>query len=954
MHNVYLPGIAFAVLLVSACPAWCQPQVALVVPGELPTPVGYGVSRLEQSLRAKGFAVTRTTDVASARGDFVILAGTSAGQSAAASALQTLKVALPSGPETLTVQRDTINGAPALILCGGDARGLMYAALDTAERVAWGSDPADPLQHMRNVSEVPYLRERGISIYTMQRAYFERRLYDEEYWKQYFDLLASSRINSFVVIFGYENGGFMAPPYPYFFDVEQFPDVRLVGLKRGEQERNTAAFRAMIRLAHERGIEVTVAIWDHIYRGGVQAGGIPGASRRSHKRVPGLVWGVNAENLAAYTKAALRRFLEVFPEIDAIQFRMHDESGLKRGEMQGFWHDVFGMMRQIRPTLRLDLRAKELPDSIIEDALNQGLNARVSTKYWMEQMGLPFHPTHVNRQNQHDRRHSYADLLRYPRKYRVHWQLWSGGTTRLLLWSDPDYVRRFAASARLYDGDSFEVNEMLATFMLGEPHDQPTVEILDPRYRYYKYEFERYWAFYRVWGRASYNPQTPPEVWEREFERRFGQAAGAHLMKALNLASKVLPRIVAASYRYQYFPTTRGWAEMMHEDDLAKYAAEEGSDVQQFMNLRDEARSILEGSDTAMRRPEETSRWFAEISDEILRQVADAEKSGGDRNEFRSTVTDLKILAALARYHSWRLRSGVSFNLYRETGDLFSFDDAIEFEKRAIESWTQLVAAAGDVYSQDLPFGVHRVGFSRHWKEELQYLLGDLEKLLAARSQARPRVDKSAPLIAHVPLRKADGRSPLSIRVTVGSRAAIEEVSVVMSGPDANEVRLPMREQAPGMYAGEIRADTNEGRIRYYIEALDAAGHRACYPPGGKIAPVWVTVTADNQPPRVQLMPVLAAEPGRDLRVAARVEDPAGVKSVRLRFRHLTQYEDYQSLDMTLDAATGLYAARIPASFIVPTWDLMFFVEVLDNHGNGRMYPDLEMEMPYVVVSVKR
>ncbi len=101
------------------------------------------------------------------------------------------------------------------------------------------------------------------------------------------------------------------------------------------------------------------------------------------------------------------------------------------------------------------------------DALNLGLQTKISTKYWMEQMGLPFHPTHINVQNQRERRHGYADLLRYPQRYRIHWQLWNGGTARVLLWGDPDYVRRFAGTVRLYDGDSFEVNEMLATKMLG-------------------------------------------------------------------------------------------------------------------------------------------------------------------------------------------------------------------------------------------------------------------------------------------------------------------------------------------------------------------------------------------------------------------------------------------------------------------------------------------------------
>ena len=210
-------------------------------------------------------------------------------------------------------------------------------------------------------------------------------------------------------------------------------------------------------------------------------------------------------------------------------------------------------------------------------------------------MGLPFHPTHINTEDQRNRRHSYADLLRYPQRYRVHWQLWNGGTTRLLLWGDPDYVRRFAASARLYDGDSFEVNEMLATKMLGEPHDEKPFDILNPAYRYYDYEFERYWQFYRLWGRLSYNPETPAEVWEHEFTTRFGPQAGPPVSKALQLASQVLPRIVAASYRYSNFPTTRGWAEMNRQGSLPEYAGEQGSDIQQFLNVRDEARSIVAG-----------------------------------------------------------------------------------------------------------------------------------------------------------------------------------------------------------------------------------------------------------------------------------------------------------------------------------------------------------------------
>ena len=103
------------------------------------------------------------------------------------------------------------NGKPAVILCGADSRGLMYAALDTADRVSGPAKSANPFEHIRDTIEKPYLAHRAVSMYTMQRAYFESRLYDEAYWRRYFDMLAADRINSFIVIFGYENGGFMAP-----------------------------------------------------------------------------------------------------------------------------------------------------------------------------------------------------------------------------------------------------------------------------------------------------------------------------------------------------------------------------------------------------------------------------------------------------------------------------------------------------------------------------------------------------------------------------------------------------------------------------------------------------------------------------------------------------------------------------------------------------------------------
>ena len=97
-----------------------------------------------------------------------------------------------------------------------------------------------------------------------------------------------------------------------------------------------------------------------------------------------------------------------------------------------------------------------------------------------------------------------------------------------------------------------------------------------------------------------------------------------------------------------------------------------------------------------------------------------------------------------------------------------------------------------------------------------------------------------------------------------------------------------------------------------------------------------------------------SATPDQDLTVTATVQCESELQAVRVRYRHLTQFEDYETVEMTPDPTTGKYAGTIPGTFIVPEWDLIYFVEAFPNSGNGRMAPDLEQEMPYVVVPVER
>lgn len=849
--------IVITVLCISGNAAAQQAQITIVTDQTPGGPVLHGLDKIITALRAKHVVVKKASSIEDAGTGQVIVAGLSEGSGMAAQLLRSGHHPVPQTAEALCVWKTTLHGKQTWIISGYDDRGLMYALLDASNRISWNKSPF-PLADIKEITEKPAVRDRAVSVYTMNRAYWESRMYNEDYWAKYLDMLSENRFNSLVVIFGYENGGFLAPCYPYFFDTEGYPDVKMTGITAQQQQKNLTSFNRLISMAHARGIRFTVGIWDHVYRGGVQGGGLANTNNAPDQPVPGLVWGLTENNLVGYTKAALEKWIKLVPGLDAIQFRLHDESGLKKEEQVGFWLDVFKMIKQNHPGMRLDLRAKELPEAVIQGALDIGVHFRVNTKYWMEQMGLPYHPTQINPEKS-PRRHSYSDLLRYPQQYNMYWQLWSGGTNRILLWGSPAYVKRFAETTHLYNGEGFEVNEPLATKMEAQPHDAKPFDLLNPAYRYYEYEFERYWSFFKSFGRIAYNPDTPADTWQKEFEKRFG-AAAPYIQNGLQEASWILPRIISSCYPYSQFPTTRGWAEKQHMGGLAAYAKAEITDLQQFTTFDEEARLVIEKGETPKMLQSANSWWFLKTHASISRQINGAEAAGNTKSkEFTSTITDLKILNGLALYYANRIPAAVYYRIYDSTKGAAALDSAIRYEEKAVAAWKQIVVDAGDVYTSDIMMGLREADLCGHWKDGLTALEKDLATLHTARNSLK---------------------------------------------------------------------ENKETGVHY-------------------------TLSSNQKNFTVMHQPLTGIALGKPATVSVKVEAPAGVKWVRLKYRSVNQEEEYKTLPMTA-AGKGLYRVTIPADAVEAKWDFMYFIEMMDNRQVGSIYPDLNVQTPYFIVKVTR
>lgn len=94
----------------------------------------------------------------------------------------------------------------------------------------------------------------------------------------------------------------------------------------------------------------------------------------------------------------------------------------------------------------LDVRGWLMHPDLFQAVRDLNLPVRLSTKYWAEKMGRPYQPLETFA------RFSSMHFLENARPYDFYWEIWALGSHRLLLWGDPECVRRAAGTFSLGDG----------------------------------------------------------------------------------------------------------------------------------------------------------------------------------------------------------------------------------------------------------------------------------------------------------------------------------------------------------------------------------------------------------------------------------------------------------------------------------------------------------------------
>jgi hypothetical protein len=853
-------------------------KIALVVNPSDPlvasVPAVWAMGELERALVSQGAVVRRVAACAdSAPDEFcVVIAGMSSPP--ARESLQSRGLTAASGPESLCLVRTQAGGRSGLLAAGTDERGLVYALTELADRVSSLATGRAALEFAEPVVESPASRIRSILRGFSSEVEDKEWFYDRDYWRSYLTMLVSCRVNrlNFALGMGYNSvehvtDGYLVFPYPFFVEVPGRV-VRAHGLADDERVRNLATLKFIAKECARRGLLFQLGIWTLAYQW------------MNSPRATYAIEGLTDATHAAYCRDALALILREVPQITGVTFRVHNESGIPKGE-EDFWKIQFSAIQDCGRRVEIDLHAKNMTPETLQTALATGQPVCISPKFCGEHLGLPYPPASIRQREMSpanqlfdsgqgmlagDRlftRYGYADTLAENRTWDVVFRIWPG-TQRFLLNGDPATFAGYGRNAAFCGAAGIELSEPLhfkGRRGSGLPGGRLayTDKSLEPQY-----DFEKYRYTYLLWGRLGYNPATNPEIWRRALRQEFGGAAPA-IEQALGPASRVLPLFTlahgpsadCASYWpeiYLNMPmASQNLSQPYGDTRLPKRFGNVSSfDPQLFQSPDECGDALLAGTAAGKYSPLEVAQWLTDMGGAAGDNIALARQQLGARATlpaFRRIEEDVLIQRGLALFFAGKLRAGVIWRIYTATGSRPAGEAAIAYYGEARDSWAAMAERAEGVYRRNITYGPDHI--SGHWADRIAAFdadLADLRQRLVspvtpttaidgaavtrALRIATSRPSRPSVVVEHTPAATLRADQPLAIAVRVAGlprRVTLHYRHVDQAERWQSLVLI----SAHDAFHGAIPADYTNHRfaLQYYFEVETGPSEATLFPP---------------------------------------------------------------------------------------------------------------------------
>ncbi|MDB5535894.1 MAG: hypothetical protein JWQ65_769 [Devosia sp.] len=763
--------------------------------------------------------------------------------------------ALPAVAEGMALYRQ----GDHIIAWGHDARGIVYALTELADRVrnALGDDLF--------AGTFPLIEQPTARVRSMARLFCAEEedkvwFYDKQQWRDYLTMLASNRFNRFALTLGmgynypYHNPWisdvYFYFPYPFLLQLPGYA-IDVKELSAEERDANLDMLKFIGREAAKRGLEFQLALWTQRY----DFDDVPNANY--------TVRGVTADNLAPYCRDSITKLLLEVPEITGMTFRVHVEGGIAEGDY-AFWEQAFAGVAAAGRPVEIDMHGKGLDHKMIAVARASGMPIAASPKYLAEHMGPPYHqsairnkeyPPEVARSEREQLsegsrkflRYSYGDLLTKTKDYKVIYRIWAG-TQRVLLWGDPVFAAGYGRSSMFAGSDGVEWCEpqsfkgRMGTGVPGQrftyqKHGMPT-----------KQDWRKYDYQYRVWGRLLYNPDAPRESWMRWLERECGDVAEL-CEQGLSWASRVLPLITLAhgpsASNNHYWPEVYtnlgfidGSGKRAYGFDMegpVRFGNAPTFDSALFVSAREYAELLLVGQSSHRYTPLDVADWLDDMAEGCETALTQARRSADfGRAEVQRILTDVQILGGIARHFAEKFRAACWAELFVATKVSSLIEPVLDHARRSVLAWEGIAAVSRDLYHDDMTYGPQSwLRGSWHSRlPEMQAELLDLEAMRGGGKTESVQADAaSLEAIAALKGRRKTLADPITVRSDksfVGGKPFAVSVQTdadtapVLHYRHINQAErwmaVPMQPREGG-YGAEIPAAYTQGEfhLQYFI-----------------------------------------------------------------------------------------------------------------------------------------
>ena len=849
-------------------------------------PPTWAIGELKKAMEEQGSKVRIIQNISETKeNEFCILIS---GMNAplAKSTFKKLNITNPDVAESLCIVQSEIENRKVLVVSGFDELGLVYALTELADRVKLIESDRDALEFKSPVIEKPASRTRSILRHFSSELEDKPWFYDIEYWKNYLDILVSSRVNrlNFSMGMGYNSvinvsDGYMIFPYPFFVNVPGY-NVTAKGLSDEERAKNLETLKYIGEETTKRGLRFQFGIWTLAYK---------------WVRSPNATYtieGLTDETHGDYCRKALAILLSEVPTISGVTFRVHEESGIPKGQ-GNFWKTQFSAIEKCGRKVEIDMHAKNMEAQTLQSALETNQPVVVSPKFCGEHLGLPYHSSTIREKEMPDvdklvdtgegllvgnrkfTRYGYADMLSENRTWDVVFRIWPG-TQRFLLNGDSATFAGYGRIASFCGAAGIELSEpLMFKGRKGTGTEGGRCAYLDKTLNP-RYDFEKYAYTYRLWGRLGYNPDSNPEVWQRALKPEFGSAAVA-IENALASATRVLPLFymvhTPSGDCARYWPEIYTNLPMAVIDpkinidtrDPKLFGNVSPMDTQIFQFPDESADAILNGAVTGKYSSIEVSQWFDSLVESASVNIQKAHEQLGNaasKPNFRRVEEDVLIQIGMAKFFAAKLRSAVLWRVFSVSGNKEAGKLAVEKYTEGLNAWKTMAERAKSIYIGNITYGVHGNWFDR---------IPSFEKDIAE-----------------------------------------------MSEQIANQTE-PTNKPNPESVDRAIKLATSKV-TRPIVEAVHKPEESFLT---GKGLPIAIGISQD-------------------------------VHKVKLNYRHVDQSEYWQSVEMKQNGKT--YTGNIPSDYTTKRFPLQYYFEIETSQSQATLYPALAADLanvPYFVVRRK-